>query len=448
MDTFVMMSQNSTTQIKCTSNSHLYFSQSQYIHITNLEFIGCGGNLVKHVEKFVVEDTKFKGQENSGTVLELIETTAQIVNSTFVSNRNGTYRKCVLFSPELAIGGCLPGESIGGAVIATNSTIDISQSKFKDNQADIGGAIFAEQHSIINMTRNVFVHNSPTFAGGVLFSDSSIITIEASEFHNNSATFTGGVLFSDSSTITIEASEFHNNSANFAGGVLLSNSSTITIKASEFHNSTSAIYGGVLVSNSSIITIEASKFHNNSATFTGGVLVSNSSTITIETNEFYDNSATYGGVGSSEFQSNIKIEASGFHNNNATNQGGVLHSDNSIISIGSSNFTNNVSPIGAVIYARSGSKIQHNHSYLLMDDNLADRYAVIYLFDSEFVGYDSENEFTISNNLGSLVAFNSNITFTGYVTFVNDQPPQTASDGFQEGGAITLFQSNVFFDST
>ena len=44
VDEFVMMSENSTAQIECISNSHIHFSQSQCIHITNLEFIGCGGN--------------------------------------------------------------------------------------------------------------------------------------------------------------------------------------------------------------------------------------------------------------------------------------------------------------------------------------------------------------------------------------------------------------------
>ena len=44
------------------------------------------------------------------------------------------------------------------------------------------------------------------------------------------------------------------------------------------------------------------------------------------------------------------------------------------------------------------------------------------------------------------MAFNGNIIFTGYATFVNNQPSQTASSNFQEGGAITLFQSNAFFD--
>ena len=292
---------------------------------------------MRHVEEFVVEDTKFKGQENSRTALELIETTAQIVNSTFLSNRNGSYKECAIFDPEY---GCLFNGSIGGAIIATNSTVEISQSRFEYNQADFGGAIFAEQDSIINMSGNVFV--------------------------SNNAIIGGGVLTSISSTITIEASEFHDNNAN-GGGVLISISSTITIEASEFHN------------------------------------------------------------------------------NNAIDRGGVLYSFSCIITIAGSNFTNNVSPIGAIIYAESRSMIQHIHSFLLVDNNKADRYAVIYLSDSEFFGDDSGNA-TFSNNLGSLVAFNSKITFTGYATFVNNTPSQTDSGDFQEGGAITLFQSNVFFD--
>ena len=44
-----------------------------------------------HVKKFMVEDAKFQGQENSSTALKLIETTVQIVNSTFLSNTKGLY---------------------------------------------------------------------------------------------------------------------------------------------------------------------------------------------------------------------------------------------------------------------------------------------------------------------------------------------------------------------
>ena len=131
-----MKSENSTAQIKCTSDSSMHFSQSQSIHITDLEFIGCGGNQVIQVKEFLVTDTKFEGQEYSGTALKLIGTTAQIVNSTFVSNRFGSYRK--FYVPKFT------GGYVGGAIIAAdNTTVTISQSKFEDNRAQYGGAIFA-----------------------------------------------------------------------------------------------------------------------------------------------------------------------------------------------------------------------------------------------------------------------------------------------------------------
>ena len=91
LNNFAMKSENSTAQIECTSDSHIHFSRLQCIHIANLEFIGCGGNQVKYVKRFAVKNTIFRGQETSKTALELIETTAQIVNSIFVSNTKGSY---------------------------------------------------------------------------------------------------------------------------------------------------------------------------------------------------------------------------------------------------------------------------------------------------------------------------------------------------------------------
>ena len=46
---------------------------------------------MRQVKEFMVEHTKFKGQGKSSTALELNKTTAQIVNSTFLSNRKGLY---------------------------------------------------------------------------------------------------------------------------------------------------------------------------------------------------------------------------------------------------------------------------------------------------------------------------------------------------------------------
>ena len=358
-----MKSENSTAQIKCTRDSSMQFSQSQSIHITDLEFIGCGGNQVIQVKKFLVTDTMFKDQENVGTALELIGTTTQIVNSTFVSNRKGSLSHRIFHVRNYKF----TGGYVGGAIIATdNTTVTISQSKFEDNKAEFGGAIFADKYSTINLTDNVsFINNFAEYYGGVLYSSTGVVIINANcTFSNNKAS--KGVLFATTSTLTIEASEFHDNIANM-GSVL------------------HLIYCN--------ITLKASKFHDNIAINQGGVLES--------------------------IQSNMVIEGSVFYSNRASKLGGVLFSGRSTITFGDCTFTNNSSPRGAVIY----------------------------LSRSEFRGNDSGN-FTFSNNNGSLVAINSNVNFSGYTKFVNNQSPNTTTDTVQEfeGGAITLFQSNVYID--
>ena len=365
-----MKSENSTAQIICTRDSSMHFSQSQSIHIIDLEFIGCGGNQVTQVKEFLVTDTTFEGQENSGTALELIGATAQIVNCTFVSNRKGSYRE---YMDDFFY--------VGGAITATNSTtVTISQSKFEDNRADIGGAIFANNYSTINLTDNVSFINNSANIGGVLDFNISVVTINAScTFSNNKAV----VLSALTSTLTIEASEFHDNEI------------------------------GVFSLGNSSVTIEASKFHDN----VGSILVSGHCNIIIEGSVFYRNNAVY-------------MEG-----------GGVLCPYLSTVTVGNCNFTDNR---GAVIFTEGNNKIKY-HNHLLIDKNSGS--ALIYLSGSEFRGNDSGN-FTFSNNNGSLVAVNSKVNFSGYTKFVNSQSSNMTSGIVQEfkGGAIFLFQSNVFID--
>ena len=168
-----------------------------------------------------------------------------------------------------------------------------------------------------------------------------------------------------------------------------------------------------------IITVERSEFHNNSAIDNGGVLYFRykGTKIKIEASEFYNNNAKYGGV-LIAFDSIITIKSSSFHYNSTIEEGGVLYSVASTITMDSSNFTKNRSPIGAVIFAHEGSKLQFQN-YLLFDANSAEDYGVIYLTDSQLNGNPSSS-FIFSNNLGSLVASNSNITINRCASFVNN----------------------------
>ena len=83
---------------------------------------------------------------------------------------------------------------------------------------------------------------------------------------------------------------------------------------------------------------------------------------------------------------------------------------------------------------------------LLISKNSANSYAVIYLISSKLYSQNLGHA-TFLNNLGSLVTFDSNITFAGYVMFMNNRPPQNPSVNLQ-GGVITLFESNAFFEGT
>lgn len=84
-----MTSKIVTAQVECINYSYIHFKYSQFIRLLNLEFIGCGGNQVEHVQEFEVKDSKFRSPNTVGTALEIIETTTQIVNSIFKLNRKG-----------------------------------------------------------------------------------------------------------------------------------------------------------------------------------------------------------------------------------------------------------------------------------------------------------------------------------------------------------------------
>ena len=123
----------------------MIFNWSQSILITNLEFVGCGDNHVGNVEKLIIREMTFSVLENSGSVLQLTETTGQIINCAFSS---------IYWS-----------RMYGRVIIATHSKINISQSNFENNGAHFfdlvtyytyGQVILAERQSIIYINASTF----------------------------------------------------------------------------------------------------------------------------------------------------------------------------------------------------------------------------------------------------------------------------------------------------
>ena len=460
-DNFVMTSQNLTAEIRCARFSQVVFNHSLNVEITNLEFVGCGDIQALRVDEFVAHNATFRGQEYGRTTLQLIETTAQIINCTFPSNRNGH----AIFVQEYSSFYCYYDSlQSSDAIIAIHSNIYISQSIFKNNGATCygGSTIFAEQYSIIDINNSTFISNSAH--RGILNLYSSSTTIEQSIFEDN--TVGAAVSLFYGSNAKIYDSEFYNNNASI--GVLYSLNSSGTIEKSIFEDNLGDI---ILLYDGSDINLYTSDFHNNSPSYFGVIYLFMNSSATVEKSIFEynigiislitDNSDIR--IGMCEFKHNtgsvvlsnsskVEITTSTFDNNTEAatagfptlSEGTILGSSGgSLIIVNDSNFTNNNS---SVMLALS-STIEHYNSLLIMNNSAAENgFAIIQLHNSKFIGHHSGNA-TISDNFRSLIAFNSNVTFMGNVKFSNNQQPLSITNSyFQEGGAITLVQSSIYLN--
>ena len=144
-------SSGSNSRIKCETSSHFSFESIEHISIRRLNFIGCGNNLVQNITEFFIEATAFEGHVDTGTSLYLINTTAEVIDCTFVGNQFGTIMESVesiraltVDTYWLIVRNVTGVVRVGGALISTCSNVSITNSSFENNSANIGGDIYAE----------------------------------------------------------------------------------------------------------------------------------------------------------------------------------------------------------------------------------------------------------------------------------------------------------------
>ena len=352
----------------------------------------------------------------------------------------------------------------GGAVFADSSPITISNSTLNSNTVTgdyrFGGAVCADSSSI-TIDNSVLNSNTVTGeggAGGVVFANSSSITIDNSTLNSNTVTGDygfGGAVYADSSSITIDNSVLNNNTVTGDigfGGAVYADSSPITISNSTLNSNTVTGdygFGGAVYADSSSITIDNSVLNSNTVTGeggAGGVVFANSSSITIDNSTLNSNTVTgdygFGGAVYAD-SSSITIDNSVLNNNTVTGDsgsGGVVFADSSPITISNSTLNSNtVIGKGSTFYLISSTL--NGSRFLELHNNMA---SVGLLFAVESTLHLS-GDTAVSNNYGSLFVYSSNITFMGNINIVNNS---YLSNTFQEGGAVTGFQSAIVFTGT
>ena len=77
--------------VTCELSSHFTFESAELVSIRRMTLIGCGDNLVRNINQVILQETTFQGLKGTGTSLTLINSTAEIDHSSFVSNQFGRY---------------------------------------------------------------------------------------------------------------------------------------------------------------------------------------------------------------------------------------------------------------------------------------------------------------------------------------------------------------------
>ena len=442
------------------------FSNIGQLRISSVNFTQGGSITVESVDIFTLEHSTFL--ESNGTALTLINTTANIVRSSFISNLQGTHKGPIeaLRTEEHVFA------QVGGAIIVSQSSAVISNTLLEGNHAEFGGAIFGEFDSQISVIKSNLTGNKVETGGGALYAVSGChVTITDCNYQNNTATVQyssfGGALGFCHSTVLIKHSNFSHNMANNFGGVISTAlNTTLNVSDSEFYyNAAKGDYnGGVMSTLESKVDITGSKFKNNnhsgviraidseitisSSTFDnniGGVVRATRVHMFVWNSNFTRNSANeswYGGV-MWLMTTNTSIEYCTFTDNTAY-KGGVLEVGSTNLNLTRCKFYGNYAFWGGVLRALAGSfVITKEHNILKYNSG---HQGIVHFGESTGMLL---GRIAFINNKGSFIAHYSSVTFKRFTYFTGGSQLKTDEIiMYQEGGAITGFQSSIFFDGS
>ena len=473
---FFMLRGNNTI-ITCTNSARFAFRNVQYLHISNLIFIGCVGNIVNSVENFWLVSSTFQNQETmfNGTVFYILDTAHSLIES---SRFNA-------FTAH--------GDEEAGVLTIQSSNVSIIHTVFTNNTANFGGVMNVENDSNVDVTNSTFQNNQAYMSGGVLYVQGSTVSMAASKFHKNYAPTLGGMMYTNASIVTLDTSVCSNNEAS-RGGVIFADESTVYFQNSNISSNT-ASRGSVAYANfSSTISVDSmftmnvagrggvvytafgnasfmdcSCKHNHGSR--GGVAYLFNGLVTFENTISYNNSGSRGGAIYAFANCSILMSNSIFSRNQASVRGGLLFVVlDSHINIQNSTISENEVERNSVIYAEANTTM-----YISMSNfshNVAGEVGAIFtaekikvsISDSRFFNNSSpigviiiaksslitDGRCVFERNSGSVLILNSNVTFTGMSEFYDNTHDDKFIDGRsgtvpELGGAITCLLSDVLF---
>lgn len=228
-----------------------------------------------------------------------------------------------------------------GTISSNFSQFIIKNSKFTQNYANYGSAIYADKNSSVHIIASKFTNNLAREVAenklldnsvGTIYINRSSVIIENSDFTNNKAR-NGAGLFNSYGKLEIINSNFNNNAANIGaiisknhkGGAIFSQNSTLKITNSTIAKNSAVRGAGIYSLNDKNLTMDKIIFKENAnAQFGGAAYIKNNEKVIIKNSAFVDNNTQTSGAGIySHSNKHMTIANSTFKGNRAKYGGGI-----------------------------------------------------------------------------------------------------------------------------
>ena len=449
---------DSIPQIVCNNHSNFAFVNISSIKISGLTLIGCAGNRFERVDQAILENSKIIGEENSESLITIVESNVSIVDVSFLSN---TVRKLQCnqrsFRHFKMVFVFVAG-AIGGALTVTHSNLEIDNCLFEGNSANIGGAIFSEDESNITISSSNFIsnyaagcdHDPCSAAGGDLFiAEHSTVIVQNCSFRNSTSDQYGGVAAIINATLGVSLSYAYNSTSGIYGGVVAAFLSiSLEFQFVKFHHSKTKSYGGALYLHISNAIISESHFANNTALFGGAISTQKRATVVTDKCTFTNNSAKNSGAAlHSHKQCNTTIIHSTFIDNKANRNGVIMADYESIIDLKNNIFQKNyIGDDGVVFLDNNGQAVIQNCGFT---SNVAkDTGGAVSARNNSTIFVDSSLFNDCSADYGGCIyaKVNCNVTIVN-TTFINNVAKYGAALGTMIGSRVEIknckFESNI-----
>ena len=301
-----------TSSIVCTWPVGFIFTSIAKLHISALDFSSCS--------------------YNGGAAVNILSVSQCIIS--YCLFQNNIHTKAFSY------------HHIGSALYIKNNYVILSENKFQNNSAQLGGALYivSSNSSIIG---NTFEYNT---AGHIRAHSVERTTFSLTTNHFSfPSNFMGGALYIQSSSVNLTGNTFQSNSAEQDGGGIYMITSNSIVTGNKFLNNF-AIGGGALYLYSSILNLTGNIFQYNFARRTGGALDVWDSSLSLTGNTIQNNSADNNGGVFRVYVSTVKLIGNTFQSNSAGNDGGVIFVYESTLHFIQNKFQKNYAFSGGTLY--------------------------------------------------------------------------------------------------